>query len=138
MSRKKEYPGYLLYFDQMEGLISVLNDEELGQIHRAIYHYAREGKIPEDLPDKVKVIWPSIRNNLDRDREAYEEKCRTNAYNAAARVSKQKGEPPPDKAEFDARYDREYRTGRSSTQDEFEGLRNDALNQLRSYGSCTI
>ncbi len=138
MSRKKEYPGYLLYFDQMEGLISVLNDEELGQIHRAIYHYARVGKIPDDMPDKVKVIWPSIRNNLDRDREAYEEKCRTNAYNAAARVSKQKGERPPDKTEFNARYDREYRTGRLTTQDEFEGLRNEALNKLDNYGMSTI
>ncbi len=130
MSRKKEYPGYLLYFDQMEGLVSVLNDEELGLIHRAIFHYAREGKEPENLPEKFALIWPAIQKNLDRDKEAYEDKCRSNAYNAAMRISKQKGEQAPDRAVFDAAYDKKYGTGRPTQQDEFEEKRRIAMSML--------
>ena len=132
MSRKKEYPGYLLYFDQMEGLVSVLNDEELGLIHRAIYYYARERKEPENLPDKFALIWPAIQNNLDRDREAYEGKCRSNAYSAAARVSKQKGEQPPDREVFNAAYDKKYGTGQTLKEDVFEEMRKEAINKLRN------
>ena len=44
MSKKKECPGYMLYFDQMQGLVEACNDEELGLIHRAIFYMHGTGK----------------------------------------------------------------------------------------------
>ena len=124
MNRKKEYPGYLLYFDQMQGLEETCIDEELGLIHRAIFYYARDGKTPEELPKEFRMIWPSIQRKLDEDRAAYEEKCRAASYSAAAKQAKAKGEPVPDRTAFDAKYDRENGLVRKPmSDDEFEKAR---------------
>ena len=105
MTRRKEYPGFLLYFDRMEGLISELPDEELGMVLRAMYHYARFGTEPEELPRELRFFWPTLRKMLDDDRAAYEDKCRAGAYSATCQAAKQRGEKAPDREEYYKRYD---------------------------------
>ena len=133
MSRKKGYPGYLLYFDRVEGLMD-LEDADLGLISRAIFFYARDKKEPEDLPEKFSLIWPMLRRMLDEDRNAYEDKCRTKAYAASVKAARDKGEPVPDKEVFNARYDKTYGTGITITEDEFEQNRQKNLKMIEEYG----
>ena len=133
MSKKKEYPGYLLYFDRVEGLMD-LPDEDLGLISRVIFFYARDRKEPKDLPEKFSVIWPIRRRMLDEDRNAYEEKCRTKAYAASVKAAKEKGETIPDRAVFNASYDKTYGTGVALTEEEFERRRQNNLRMLEEYG----
>ncbi len=131
MSKKKEYPGYLLYFDQMQGLVETCTDEELGLIHRAIFYYARDRIVPENLPTEFRMIWPSIQRKLDEDRNAYEEKCRSASYSAAAKQAKAKGEPVPDRDVFNAKYDKEFGlTRKPLTEQEFEKMREEKIAML--------
>ena len=65
MSKKKEYPGYLLYFDRVEGLMD-LPDSDLGLNSRAIFFYARDRKEPTELPEKFSLIWPMLKRMLER------------------------------------------------------------------------
>ena len=131
MSRKKQYPGYLLFFDQMQGLVETCSDEELGLIHRAIFYYARDRIIPENLPSEFRMIWPAIQRKLDEDKEAYEEKCRSASYSAAVKQAKAKGEPAPDRAVFDAKYNKEFGlTRKQPTEQEFEQMREEKIAML--------
>ena len=132
MSKKKEYPGYLLYFDRVEGLMD-LSDADLGLVSRAIFYYARDKKEPEDLPEKFSLIWPMLKHMLDEDRNAYEEKCRTKAFAATVKAAKDKGEPLPDRAVFNANYDKTYGTGTTMTEDEFEKKKQENLRMLEGY-----
>ena len=132
MSRRKEYPGYLLYFDRVEGLMD-LPDADLGRVNRAIFFYARDRKEPADLPEKLSYIWPMLRHMLDEDRNAYEEKCRTKAYAASVKAARDKGEPVPDKEVFNARYDKTYGSGTAMTEDEFERNRQKNLKMIEEY-----
>ncbi len=133
MSRKKEYPGYLLYFDQMQGLVESCTDEELGMIHRAIFYYAQDRKEPEELPKEFRMVWPAIRRKLDEDRDAYEEKCRSAAYSATVKAAKAKGQPAPDRTLFDAMYNRGAGfTTRKLKEQEFEQMREEKLAMLEN------
>lgn len=105
MTRHKEYPGFLLYFDKIEGLVNELPNAELGMVLRAMYHYARQGEEPEELPQELRFFWPMLRKMLNDDRIAYEEKCRAGSFSAACQAAKQRGEKPPNREEFEKRYD---------------------------------
>lgn len=133
MSKKKEYPGYLLYFDRVEGLMD-LPDADLGRVSRAIFFYARDRKEPTDLPKTLLYFWPMLRRMLDEDRNAYEEKCRTKAYAASVKAAKDKGEPVPDRVVFNANYDKTYGTGTPMTEDEFEKSREEKIRMAENYG----
>lgn len=128
--KKKGYPGFLLYFDRVEGLFSRLGDEQLGYICRMMYNYARYGKEPEEMPEVYALIWPELRTMLDDDRAAYEEKCAQGEYAAACRVAEAKHEPKPQKEQFFEN----RRTDRQLTEEEkFEENREKALRKLYAY-----
>ena len=104
MTAKKKYPGFLVYFDQMDGVVAELNDRELGAIFRATYLYARDGELPAFQNQGLRISWDYMQKMVDRDKESYEEKCRKNSYNAACSAAKHKGLEKPDEAEFMANY----------------------------------
>lgn len=134
MSKKKEYPGYLLYFDRVEGLMD-LPDEELGLISRVIFFYARDKKEPDSLPEKFSLIWPMLKRMLDEDRNAYEEKCRTKSYAASVKAARDRGEQVPDRAVFNAVYDKAHSFATAAiTEDEFEQNRQRGLEMIEKYG----
>ena len=77
------------------------------------------------------MIWPSIRRKLDKDRETYEEKCRSASYSAAVKTAKANGQPIPDREVFDAAYNKKHNiVTRKPTEQEFEQLREDAIRKL--------
>lgn len=136
MTKRKEYPGFLLYFDKMEGLINELPDEELGAVLRAMYRYARTGEEPEQLPRELRFFWPMLRKMLDDDRTAYEDKCRAGSYSAACQAAKQRGEKAPDRQEFDKRYDAakaEEAFNRLPYDKQEACLREEAMRKLQNY-----
>ena len=118
----------------MEGLVESCSDEELGLLHRAIFYYARDRKEPEELPKEFRMIWPSIRRKLDEDRDTYEEKCRSASYSATVKAAKAKGQPAPDRALFDAMYNREAGfTTRKPTEQENEQMKQNAIKMFDDF-----
>lgn len=67
----KEKISFLMYLDYEEQF-SLLSDEELGQLMRAIMQYEKTGNIPE-LSGVVKMAFSFIKQQLDRDEEKWQE-----------------------------------------------------------------
>ncbi len=63
-----------LYYTYRE-VISKLTDEEKGQLLDAILDYGEFGKVPQ-LKGNADIIFPTFAMLIDRDKAAYEEKCR--------------------------------------------------------------
>ena len=63
-----------LYYTYRE-VIRKLSDEEKGQLLDAILDYAEFGREPK-LEGKADVVFPTFAMLIDRDKAAYEEKCR--------------------------------------------------------------
>ncbi len=67
--------------------------EDRGKLITAIFEYSRVGSVSVELSPIVQMAFSIIRDTLDRDHEAYLEKCRRNAENA-----KKGGRPKKDMA----------------------------------------
>ncbi len=63
-----------LYYTYRE-VIRKLSDEEKGQLLDAILDYGEFGKVPP-LHGNADIIFPAFAMLIDRDKAAYEEKCR--------------------------------------------------------------
>lgn len=74
-----------LYLDYLE-LFREFTLEERGRLITAMLEYVTTGAIPE-FTGPERYVWPSLRNQIDRDTAKYEEKCRKNAENARKRRS---------------------------------------------------
>lgn len=72
----------MVYFD-WEQPLTELSDEELGELFRAMFKYARDREEIEFQHCSLKLVFGFVKSALDRDRAAYEERCRKNAENAA-------------------------------------------------------
>ena len=67
----------MLFFDYLE-VIEELSDEERGRLLTALLNYARHGMEPENAGSE-KFAFKMMKAQFDRDREAYEKKCKKNA-----------------------------------------------------------
>lgn len=63
--------SFLIYLDYEEQF-NLLTDEELGQLMRAIIQYEKTEKIPQ-LDGIVKMAFSFIKQQLDRDKEKWQE-----------------------------------------------------------------
>ncbi len=81
--------SFVLYHD-FRNWFSLLTDEELGRLIRAIFDYAINGTLPEKLNEKEQIAFYMVRDTLDRDREKYERVCNRNKENARVRWEKMK------------------------------------------------
>lgn len=79
---KTNRKSFLIYFD-WEAPLQELNNEELGELFRAIFIYAKYGKEIEFEHRSLKLVFGFIKSALERDRASYEEKCKKNAENGA-------------------------------------------------------
>ena len=77
MTRK----SFLVYFD-WEAPLQELNNEELGELFRAMFIYAKYGELIDFEHRSLKLVFGFIKSAVDRDREAYKERCKRNAENA--------------------------------------------------------
>lgn len=82
--------SFLIYYEYEEQL-SILSDEELGQLIRAIFKYEKNNEIPK-FSGVLQIAFLFIKGNLDRDREKYDKRCETSANNG-----KLGGRPPKEK-----------------------------------------
>ncbi len=72
---------YHSYLDAMEAL----GDAERGRLMTAMLTYSSQGAVGE-LSGNERYIWPMLRSQIDRDREAYERKCETNRASGGKRT----------------------------------------------------
>lgn len=89
MERKRSFPCYLDYKNPLEQL----TDAECGKLLRAMFEYEEAGALP-DFTGALAMAFSFIRSQMDRDRAAYEEKCRKNAENGAKGGRPSKAENP--------------------------------------------
>lgn len=71
--------SFLIYYEYEEQL-SILSDEQLGILLRAIFKYEKYNEIPK-LDGVLQLAFMFIKGNLDRDREKYDKRCETSANN---------------------------------------------------------
>ena len=108
--------GVMLYFS-LRSALNYLNDEQLGQLLRAILDYAEYDEIP-DFPDPLLAMaWSFVVSGIDRDWEAYQIKTEKKRYAAFCReaLRQRKDEPAYDdwKAMTDEERKRYLGCGRS-------------------------
>ena len=78
MTRK----SFLVYFD-WEAPLQELDNEELGELFKAMFIYAKYGELIDFEHRSLKLVFGFIKSAIDRDREAYLERCKRNAVNGA-------------------------------------------------------
>lgn len=78
---------YTSYYAIIEGL----SDEQLGQLTRAIFIYARDGRIIE-LEPVVRMAFSFIRDNIDRNADKYQKKCEKMRENIKKRWEKKQAD----------------------------------------------
>ena len=76
---------YTSYYALIEGL----TDEQLGQLTRAIFLYARDGKSIE-LEPVVRMAFAFIKDNIERNQDKYQAKCEKNRQIALERERKKR------------------------------------------------
>ena len=89
MTRK----SFLVYFD-WEAPLQELNNEELGELFKAMFIYAKYGELIDFEHRSLKLVFGFIKSAIDRDREAYKERCKRNAENAKGSKKKEEKELP--------------------------------------------
>lgn len=76
---------YTSYYAIIEGL----TDEQLGQLTRAIFLYARDGEIIS-LEPVVRMAFAFIKDNIERNQDKYQAKCEKNRQIALERERKKR------------------------------------------------
>ena len=74
---------YTSYYALIEGL----TDEQLGQLTRAIFLYARDGEVI-NLEPVVRMAFVFIKDKIDRNQQKYQKKCERNRENIRKRWNK--------------------------------------------------
>lgn len=80
--------SFILYTSDYQ-LIEGLTDEQLGQLTRALFTYARDGKIIQ-LDPVVRMAFVFIKDKIDRNQTKYQKKCERLRANAQKRWGMQK------------------------------------------------
>ncbi len=87
-------PGVVIYFD-IRPALEMLPLAERGELFTAILAFAEDGVIP-DFTGALAMAWAFIRPKLERDNNAYAERCIQRRYAAYCKKAKASGiEPIP-------------------------------------------
>lgn len=76
---------YLKVWTDFAKTLEPLKDGESGRLFIAMLEYAERGAEP-DLSGNERYIWPMVKSEIDRQREAYDHKCEVNRINGASRT----------------------------------------------------
>lgn len=87
---REYFCAYHSYSDSMRNL----SDNECGRLFRALLRYSATGDLP-DLTDREGIAFDFMRGQIDRDREAYEAKCRKNRENGEKAFASDRGRTVP-------------------------------------------
>ena len=81
----KQQPGVMVYFD-IRPMLAHLALEQQGLLLQAILTYAEDGRMPDFSDDShLSMAWAIMQPRIDRDREAYQEKCEKARHAASCR-----------------------------------------------------
>lgn len=83
---REYFHAYHSYLETTEAL----SDAEKGRLFTACLIYSKTGKAPR-LSGNERFVFPGLKAQIDRDTEAYDEKCRINKENG----KKSAAERPP-------------------------------------------
>lgn len=75
--------SFILYLEQQD-IFEMLEDEEAGQLIKAIFKYEDTGQIPQ-LDKSLKIAFIPIKSALDRNKEKYEKVIKRNKQNIEKR-----------------------------------------------------
>lgn len=78
--------SFILYTSDYQ-LIEGLTDEQLGQLTRALFVYARDGEVIKIEP-VVRMAFVFIKDKIDRNKQKYQKKCERNRENIRKRWNK--------------------------------------------------
>lgn len=78
--------SFILYTSDYQ-LIEGLTDEQLGQLTRALFVYARDGEVI-NLEPVVRMAFVFIKDKIDRNQQKYQKKCERNRENIRKRWNK--------------------------------------------------
>lgn len=79
--------SFILYLDQKE-IFGMLEDEEAGQLIKAIFEYEETGQMPK-LDKSLRIAFIPIKNALDRNKEKYQKVIERNKQNIEKRWNKE-------------------------------------------------
>lgn len=89
----KTRPGMMFYFEDWDIPRKILDHIQFKVLFDALYDYARDGVIPDMIPDDtVRVFFDTFRQKVDRDAERYNDTCRKRSEAGKKAHSQQK--PP--------------------------------------------
>ena len=71
---------YFCAYHTLEESLKPFSDAERGRILSAALAYSARGELVE-LVGNEKFIWPTVKMLIDRDKDAYEQKCKVNREN---------------------------------------------------------
>lgn len=87
--KEKSPENIVLRFVWLESLTQDYTNEEIGQLIRDLYSYARKGTEPQQYADRgMRGLWRSMKDGVDKDFFKYREKSQKAAASANARWSK--------------------------------------------------
>ena len=89
MSKADKRKGFVLYFDQIEQ-VGMLNDEEAGQLFKALFSCNSDQNPPPCFKNPlIQMCFSVIHAQMRRDAEKYEQKCERMAENARKKWEEQ-------------------------------------------------
>lgn len=77
-----------LFYHSWLDLFSELTLEEVGLLTVSILKYDTEGEIPELEDRTMRILFKELKSTIDRNKQAYEDRCEANRENANKRWSK--------------------------------------------------
>lgn len=86
--------GVMIYFS-LRPALKYLNDEQLGQLLRAILDYAEYSEQPDFVDPLLGMAWSFVVSGIDRDWEAYQTKVAKTQYAAYCREAKRNRKEEP-------------------------------------------
>ena len=75
---------YVRFFTDLHKTLKPLSYTEKGRLLDAAFIYADTGEEPE-LTGNERYLWPTIKSDIDRQREAYQHQCEVNKANITNR-----------------------------------------------------
>ncbi len=80
----KEKQSFVVYYE-WEEMLQFMTDSQIAEILRAMFSYAKRGKTPEFSSPLLNTTFCVIKYAIDRDSEAYANRCKKNSENIAKR-----------------------------------------------------
>ena len=91
--KEKKHTSFVLHHD-FESMFRRLPMEERGMLITAIFEYCVRGHETEELSDATGMAFCCIKQVLERDQAAYEERCKVNSENGKKGGRPQKNTSP--------------------------------------------